>query len=167
MHTLSGHHGPVLALALTPDGQQVVAGSVDAQVSVWDLDDGRMVHRLAGHTTSVMAIAILPGDDRFVSAAADGSMILWDRAGGRLLRPLLGHKDRVGALWAPEGRVISASADRTLRVWDWESGRELACLALESSVLSLAVSAAGDLIAVGDKAGNVTCLRMMVPEGCV
>jgi WD40 repeat protein len=163
MHTLPGHEGPVLAVALTHDGQRIISGSVDAHIRIWDMQSGQMIHRLAGHTASVMDVCPLPAGERFVSASVDGTLIVWDVDGGNPVLNLRGHSDRISAISVLANRVVSASADRTLRVWDLETGQETVCIALESSLLSLEVSASGDLIAVGDKAGNVYCLRMVLP----
>ncbi|MFL7790770.1 MAG: PQQ-binding-like beta-propeller repeat protein [Anaerolineae bacterium] len=163
IHTLPEHGGPVLAVALTRDGRRIISGSVDAHIRIWDMQSGQMIHRLAGHTASVMAICPLPASDRFVSASADGTLIVWDMGSGDPVLNLRGHSDRISAISVLANRVISASADRTLRVWDLETGQETVCVALESGLLSLGVSVSGDVIAVGDKAGNVYCLRMVSP----
>ena len=50
VRTLSGHTGGVRAVAVTPDGRQVVSGSGDKTLRVWDLASGETVRTLSGHT---------------------------------------------------------------------------------------------------------------------
>jgi len=35
LHTLSGHSGPVRALAVSPDGHRLASGSDDKTVDIW------------------------------------------------------------------------------------------------------------------------------------
>ena len=47
-------------MAVTPNGAQVVSGSKDMTVKVWDLASGLLLRSLEGHTNSVSTVAITP-----------------------------------------------------------------------------------------------------------
>jgi WD40 repeat protein len=56
LHTLEGHGGWVIAVAVTPDGRRAVSGSVDRTLRLWDLEGGKTIRALEGHTSVVMAV---------------------------------------------------------------------------------------------------------------
>ncbi len=127
LYTLSGHSGPVKAVAVTPDGRRGISASWDGTVKVWDLEHGVELFTLSGHGGKVHAVAITPNGRRAVSASADKTLKMWDLETGQELLTLCGHSKDVRAVAVTDdGRqAVSASADRTLRVWDLEHGGEL------------------------------------------
>ena len=58
---LSGHAGPVAAVAVAPDGSWLAsAGGGDGTVRIWDVATGRERAVLTGHTSTVAAVAVAP-----------------------------------------------------------------------------------------------------------
>ena len=127
LRTLIGHTGEVNAVVVSPDGQQIVSGSDDFTLKVWDLQTGREVRTLIGHTDKVNAVVITPDGQQVVSGSDDFTLKVWDLPTGRELRTLICHMSWINTVVVTSDgqQVVSGSHDRTLKVWDLETGREL------------------------------------------
>jgi WD40 repeat protein len=152
---LEGHEDMVTTLALSPDGQQLLSGSLDKTVCVWDLGSVQELGQVAGQYASVKR------DER------DSPGRLAPRA------TLEGHANRINCLrWTPCGSAaISSSTDSTLRLWDITSGICLSEMKGHGSLVSsidiskdgtICASASGDTVCKlwGILAANSDCGRV-------
>jgi len=121
------------ALAFSPDGNRVAAGSNgDSIVRILDgtpMDgpgDGGQVRLLEGHGHAVVWLAYSPDSEQVASASWDGSVKVWDARSGTGLTLAAGDKPLTGVDISPDGRRVAASnLDGTVRVWDLPTGKDL------------------------------------------
>ena len=171
--TLQGHKGSVQAVAISPDGRQVVSGSYDNTLRVWDLASGECLHTLEGHKKPVHAVAVSPDGRQVVSGSEDHTLRVWDLASGECLHTLKGHTDSIFAIAiTPDGRqVVSGSDTHTLHVWDLESGKCLRTweMQFEYRLTFVAITPDGSQVISGSEGGELEvwdlasgeCLRSM------
>ncbi|MBT4865284.1 MAG: protein kinase [Planctomycetaceae bacterium] len=57
---LRGHTGSVLSVAFSSDGRQIVSGSSDKTLKVWDTETGQETLTVKGHTGAVHTVAFSP-----------------------------------------------------------------------------------------------------------
>ncbi|MEO0767961.1 MAG: NB-ARC domain-containing protein [Cyanobacteria bacterium J06649_4] len=122
--TFQGHQNWVCSVAFSPDGTQLVSGSADRTIRLWDVTTGECLQTLEGHQNWVMAVAFSPDGTQLVSGSADRTVRLWDVSTGECQHILSGHNHGIWSVaFAPNGNyVASGSADRTVRLWDVNTG---------------------------------------------
>lgn len=125
----------ITALAISPDGNLLVAGGDDGVIRFWDPQAGQLLQSWTGHEGSIETLAISPDGTFLVSGGADKTVRVWDLAalGDPALRSgegvpplqLQGHTDLINSVAiSPDGRwIASGSADRTIRLWQAEDGQ--------------------------------------------
>ena len=117
--TLSGHEFAVTSVAFVPEQEQVISGSLDTTVRVWDLENGAELYRFSGHSDAVFSVDISPNG----STAASGSwedVRVWDFETAQELVKLKGHKwPAMHLFFGKDGKLLfTGGADSTMFVWD-------------------------------------------------
>jgi WD40 repeat protein len=132
--TLSGHAGPVWAIAISQDGKTAVTGSggwtdppsiqpTGFGAFVWKLQSGSR-RELKGHEHWVQGVAISADGRRAVTGSWDKGVRLWDLGAAKLIRDFRGHAEMVNSVaLSPDGaKILSGSGAGAIFVWDAETG---------------------------------------------
>ncbi|KAI5117680.1 hypothetical protein M0805_008459 [Coniferiporia weirii] len=119
--------GDVLeCVAYSSDGRQIVSGSSDKVLRIWDAQTGSPVgESLTGHLDYINSVAYSPDGRHIVSGSDDWTLRIWDaQTRSPVGEPLTGHSYIVNSVsYSPDGRhIVSGSFDKTLRVWDAQTG---------------------------------------------
>ena len=139
----------VLSCCFSPDGMEILSGSLDNTIKLWDKGSGKMLKSFEGHSNSVMSVAFSPDGQSILSGSSDKTIKLWDKGSGKMLKSFEGHKDSVRSVaFSPDGQsIISGSWDNTIKLWDKGSGKKLKSFEGHSDyVMSVAFSPDGQSI---------------------
>jgi WD40 repeat protein len=127
LHTLDVEGG-VSAVAFSPDGRLVAAGSAKGAALVWEADTGKPVHQLSGEGNYVHALAFSPDGRALLSAVLNGPVAVWDVTTGKPLPPLLlpGKEHRLNSLaFSPDRKLLATgSGSGQIRLWEWPARKE-------------------------------------------
>jgi WD40 repeat protein len=99
------------AVAFSPDGKLLVAGTFDGSLRVWRVDSGQVVGHVKAHDQLVAALAFSPDGKTLASGSDDSTILLWDVA--ELLRdtaPVPAGAKELERLWANLGSADAGVA---------------------------------------------------------
>ncbi|KAF2757599.1 WD40 repeat-like protein [Pseudovirgaria hyperparasitica] len=115
----------IWSLRFSGDGREIVAGTGDASVYVYDIERNQSILRIPGHEDDVNAVCY--GDNAsphiLYSGSDDTTIKIWDRrslAGGREAGVFFGHTEGLTYVDSKgDGRyVLSNAKDQTAKLWD-------------------------------------------------
>jgi len=117
----TGPGGDVAAVAVSPDGRRLAAGSADTGAYLWDLADPARREVLIGATAKIHAVAFSPDGRTLAAGGADRAVHLWNvadptllqRIGDRLLHwRMLGVLQRIGLAYLVAALVARKASSR-------------------------------------------------------
>jgi hypothetical protein len=144
--------GPVVALALPPDGKTAACAGGDNTLRLFDLATGTELRTFGGQPGGVAALVTAPDGRTLVSGGRDRTARLWEASTGLERLQLKGHGGWVEALAvSPDGKVLATGAgDGVVRLWEMAGGKLLAEFSgHRGAVKSLAFAPGGGRLASG------------------
>jgi WD40 repeat protein/serine/threonine protein kinase len=76
------HSSHVEAFAWSPDGTQIVTGTEDNNLHLWDAVTGNPILMLRGPTAKIISVAWSPDATRIAVCSTDGTVMIWDATPG-------------------------------------------------------------------------------------
>ncbi|MSU76502.1 MAG: hypothetical protein EXS16_00245 [Gemmataceae bacterium] len=163
---LAGHRGPVVAVAITPDGKRAATTSNDGTSQIWNLETRDKLATINGPKTPMHAIALSHDGKTLAVAGKDKNITLYDLAGlktdfvviDKAARTLEAHTDAVNGLaFGKDGNTLaSASNDGTVILWDIAADKQKQTLKDHGvPVLALAFDADAKTLASVDAKGQL------------
>jgi WD40 repeat protein len=161
--TLRGHTGPVLIVALSPDGSLLASGATDkewqkAEVKLWDVRTRTELASLPGVADAVGGLAFSPDGKTLAVGNVSGSVFLWDIVSKQVRKRFKGHTTGTLVIWSRDGsRLVSGGND--IRIWDAAKGELLRATQpvgnKTDECFGLAMTKDGKLLASGSHRGNI------------
>jgi WD40 repeat protein/transcriptional regulator with XRE-family HTH domain len=152
--TLTGATSWVDAVAFSPDGTSLAAGTSDASVLVWNMATRALTATLPD--TQPVTSVTWDGRNRIVSSVADGTVLLWT-----LPTPVLPTANAPSAVaYSPDGGTIAVGG-QDVQIWNAATRELIATHALGTGtfVNGLAYSPDGRVLAVAYSDGTAGLLE--------
>jgi len=154
-----GHTRPLLSVALSPDGGQLVSSAKDNTIRLWDVSRRAEVPKFPMQQLAIPSVAFSADSQSVFCGNPDGSIKQWRLSTAQQIGGPLQHSSKVSVTHmsvAGDGRhVLTQCEDRLLRLWDLRTRRAKHFRrALPIRVRHLAISPdASHIYVLGDKAG--------------
>ncbi|KAJ5185280.1 hypothetical protein N7472_010120 [Penicillium cf. griseofulvum] len=154
--TLACQLGAVMSMAFSPNGKQIVTGSIDTTIRRWDITIGA-TQNVVGHSGRVVTVAISLDGKVIASGSTDNTVKLWDAATGDLQQSLEGHQNTVFAvIFSPDNKQIASCSGEAVNLWDAATGGLQNSLESDDNFSTIAFSPDSKLIATGHKHGKIS-----------
>jgi WD40 repeat protein len=125
---LTGHRGPVTALAFFPDGVHLASGSSDKTVRAWDVGTKSQLDLNLGSLKRDHRIVFTPGGRYVASAESSWTTRLWKVSTGEYCAAL-GNVGRFDLLaFSPDDTTVVKMDSRPIELVDLETGNAYATL---------------------------------------
>ncbi len=112
---VNAHQQVIWALTLLANGN-LVSGSADSLVKIWDKTTLSLVKTLIGHTDEVWCL--IATSDNLFSGGSENTIRVWDPNTYQLKQILSGHTGGVEVLIILSNNVLaSGSDDNTIKIW--------------------------------------------------
>ncbi|WP_433468319.1 WD40 repeat domain-containing protein [Spirillospora sp. CA-128828] len=144
----------VWALALTPDGTEIVSTDTGGGLRRWHRErEEPLGEPAAAHRRTIWAVAISPDGGEIVTGGSDGTVRRWDRRTGRpLADPIDAGQDWVRSLAVTDSQILSGGQDGTIHRWNRNTGERAGSLALNGPVWALGAARDGAEVIAGGAA---------------
>ncbi|HEY9831294.1 MAG TPA: serine/threonine-protein kinase [Stenomitos sp.] len=179
VNTIVGDGSYINYLAITPDGKNLLSGSADKKIKIWDLATGKELRTLIKASIPINYFAISPDWQTLATGDTGNTIAIWDFNSGKKNQILKGHSSYVNyVVISPDGnKLASASADNRIKIWNLFSGQELLTLTGHSSYINyiaitpdgkkLASASADNTIKIWDFATGKALLTLTGHSGSV
>jgi WD40 repeat protein len=148
---------PLSACAVSPDGKEWIAGTLEGLLTFWDATSHQLLAQFVAHTRPIAAITFSP-DGQWLGTASWDRNVSLRRAKDRDGRTISAHADIVsGCRFLPNGRaLLSWSYDATMNLWDTESTQLLGTYAGHADrVTAASFTPDGRWIVSGSRDGEI------------
>lgn len=123
-HRSHGHFG-IFSVRYSGDGRELVAGTNDNSIIVYDIESRRVLHRVEGHQDDVNAVCFADKSSPHIlySGSDDCTIKVWDRRSmgdGRAAGAFVGHVNGLTYVDSKgDGRyILSNGKDHCMKLWD-------------------------------------------------
>lgn len=137
---LHGHESFATSVDVSADGKQIVAGSFDGTIILWDSSTGETIDSIKDRPEFITSVAFDPGAERVAFSQADlrgiggrgaGEVAIWNLREQKVEKRFSSHSDRVRQVRFDSEGIQLASAGYDHRVFVWNSVAEKHMITLD------------------------------------
>ncbi|RBQ98222.1 hypothetical protein VDGD_01473 [Verticillium dahliae] len=104
---MSGHEGPVSALAFTPNGDSLISGSWDRTARIWSIFNRTQTSEPLQLQADVLDIAVRPDSLQLAVSTLDGQLTFWSVTDAEQVAGVDGRRDVSGGRKATDRRTAA------------------------------------------------------------
>ncbi len=125
--TIPGNSTFVNPVAISPDGKTLATGGKDGEISLWNLQTGKLANTLKSHSSAVDVLAFSQNGQILASGSADESIKIWNLQTGQQIRTFSGRSKGISSLAISPDSQSLVSGDRvgTIEIWNLGTGEPI------------------------------------------
>lgn len=146
---------PVFALSISPDGAWMAWAGRGQMVTLLDTDSEEQ-RLLSGHLEWAHDVAFSPDGKRLASAGHEGVVHIWQIPSGEPEHSIECLVPQTLCFFPDCRHLAIGGRDSVVHIWDLELNQSVLEIPVQNHIDSLAISADGKQLAIGDNAGSLT-----------
>ncbi len=152
----------IRSITFAPSEALILGAGLDRVVHVWHMESRKEVAQLTGHTFGIRCAAMSADGKRIAAGSDDGTLRVWKQRDQNNPIVLKGHRASVTAcVFVNDNTLVSSSLDGTVRAWHSGNAQQTAeAVVAADGIESLAVSADGKSLAIGQSDGKITVIAV-------
>lgn len=160
------HTNEVRVASFSPDGKQVLTGSLDGTARIWNAVNGETIAELP-HGRGVLVAAWSPDGTTIATGGRDQSVRLWDARQGTMRGAPLVHGRAISHLaFSPDSRhLLAASQEDSVRIYQAQDGRLVRTLEAGTPVRWASFSPVSQLILASGEDGEARLWNWTTDKG--
>jgi len=163
----------ILTAMFSPDGKNIISGSIDKKIQYWDVETGNLIRTFSGYSGRGLVV-FSPDGKTIAFVHSDNTVKILDVQNGSTVKSFSGHTDEVRSVaFSPDGKSIvsgSQDEDTTMKLWDVETGKEIKTFTDRTWIIQLgpvAFSPDGKSIVTGSTRDNFLILWDVETGKCI
>ena len=153
-----GHSNWPTCIAYSTDGSQLISGSLDKTVRIWDTLTGKESTVFAEHQSTLAGVAFLPNSSLVASIDVKGGVIVWDATSNVIERSWQLSSSILSVSFHPRRPWIAvASKDHRVEIWDVFQEKPLQVIASTENANLVTFSPDGQRLAIASQT-NITSI---------
>jgi WD40 repeat protein len=149
VRSLKGHNGPLLSVAISPEGNLIASAAADRTVRLWNLLTGEQIKTLTNEI-DVTSLAFNPKGTQLIAGTSNGYVIMWGTREWIEKLCYQAHEDNISSIsFSGNGDYfVTGSHTGNVKVWcSAVTGKEISLYGHSSSVTSISFSPKGEICA--------------------
>ena len=131
----------VSTLKFTRKGENIISGSLDQSLKIWDLTLLKEVRELKKHPGIISAMAITPDDAQIITGTKFSELYVWDFTTLKNVSNLKGHEGEITCIKVTSDyKLITGCQDCTIRIWNLKTMDFIKSVVHEKAVLSIEIT---------------------------
>lgn len=161
IHALAEHSHPVPTVDVSAKGDQILSGSMDKTLRIWDRETGTQLQKLADiHNQGVRMVRAVPGGNLVLTAGDETGARLSDIKSIFSLKPLAwaSHSERtlIASFAKADAALVTLGRDGVVTAWDVAKQTALWRRSAPAVVPeAVAIEPNGSRVAIGHKDGTI------------
>ncbi len=125
-----GHSSAVSSIVITPDGKNIISGSFDQTIKIWDFETGDLIKTLDGHAGLIYSVILAPDGKHLLSGSMD--VKIWNLETGQKVKDFRGLEDSNCYMKplsiTPDGKYVICSfqddetSTSSIQIWYYITG---------------------------------------------